>query len=94
MKCKQEFRHGKKQILNVSQGVWIDEQWLHKAGLGSRLQVEMKTGEIRIHAASEITEEAKPSKKGWKTFHTLGDNAVTGCLKNAAQNHDRYLLGG
>jgi len=83
----------KKQILNVSQGVWIDEQWLHKAGLGPRLQVEMKPGEIRIHAASEINEEAKPSKKGWETFHTLGNNAVIGCLKNAAQNHDRYLYG-
>lgn len=83
----------KKQILNVRQGVWIDEQWLHKAGLGPRLQVEMKPGEIRIHAASEITEEAKPSKKGWETFHTLGNNAVIGRLKNAAQNHDRYLYG-
>ena len=83
----------KKQILNVRQGVWIEEQWLHKAGLGPRLQVEMKPGEIRIHDASEITEEAKPSKKGWETFHTLGDNAVIGRLKNAAQNHDRYLYG-
>ncbi len=84
---------GKKQILNVSQGVWIDEQWLHKAGLGSQVEIEMKTGEIRIQAASKTTKKAKPSKKGWKTFHTLGDNAVIGCLKNAAQNHDRYLYG-
>ncbi|MBW1706255.1 MAG: hypothetical protein JRJ86_13980 [Deltaproteobacteria bacterium] len=83
----------KKQILNVSQGVWIDEQWLHKAGLGSRLQVEMKTGEIRIQAASETTEEIAPSEKGWGTFQILGDNAVVGCLKNAAQNHDHYLYG-
>ena len=83
----------KKQILNVSQGIWIDEQWLHKAGLGPRLQVEMRTGEIRIHAASDTTEEVKPSEKGWDTFQTLGDNAVVGCLKNAAQNHDRYLYG-
>jgi len=82
-----------KQIINIRHGVWIDEQWLRKAGLGARLQVEMKTGEIRIHSASKITEEAKPSKKGWETFHTLGDNAVIGCLKNAAQNHDRYLYG-
>ncbi len=40
-----------KQILNVSQGVWIDKRWLQKAGLGSRLQVEMRTGEIRIQTA-------------------------------------------
>jgi hypothetical protein len=83
----------KKQILNVRQGVWIEEQWLHKAGLGPRLQVEMKPGEIRIHDASGITEEAKPSKKGWETFQTLGDNAVIGRLHNAARNHDRYLYG-
>ena len=81
----------KKQILNVSQGVWIDKRWLQKAGLGSRLQVEMRTGEIRIQAAAEKTKEVKPSEKGWDTFQTLGDNGVVGCLKNAAQNHDRYL---
>jgi len=81
----------KKQILNVSQGVWIDERWLHKAGLGHRLQVEMRTGEIRIQSASDTSKELKPSEKGWDTFQTLGDNAVAGFLKNAAQNHDRYL---
>ena len=51
-----------KQIINVSQGVWLDERWLHKAGLGSRVQVELRTGEIRIHSPSETTEAAKPSK--------------------------------
>jgi len=60
-----------KQIINVSQGVWLDERWLHKAGLGSRVQVELRTGEIRIHSSSETTEVAKPSKKGWGTFQTL-----------------------
>ena len=82
-----------KQILKVSQGIWIDECWLHKTGLESQVEIEMKTGEIRIQAASKTTKKAKPSKKGWDTFHTLGDNAVNGCLKNAAQNHDRYLYG-
>lgn len=61
--------------------------------MGPRLQVEMRTGEIRIQAASDTTEEVKPSEKGWDTFRTLGDNAMVGCLKNAAQNHDRYLYG-
>jgi len=82
-----------KQILDVTQGVWIDKRLLHKAGLGSRLQIEMRIGEIRIQAASETTEEIKPSEKGWHTLQTLGENAVAGCLKNAAQNHDRYLYG-
>jgi len=82
-----------KQILKVSQGIWIDERWLHKIGLGSQVEIKMKTGEIRIQAASKTTKKTKPSKKGWDTFHTLGDNAVNGYLKNAAQNHDRYLYG-
>jgi hypothetical protein len=83
----------KKQILNVRQGVWIDKRWLHKAGLGSRLKVEMRTGEIRIQTASEMPEDIKPSKKGWNTFRVLGNNAAVGCLKNAAENHDHYLYG-
>ena len=62
----------KGQILDVSKGVWIDARWLNKAGLGSRVQIEMKTGEIRIRAASETVEESKPSQKGWNTFETLG----------------------
>ena len=81
------------QIIDVSQGVWIDARWLHKAGLGSRVQIEMKTGEIRILAASKTVEESKPSQKGWNTFETLGDNAVAGRLKNAAENNDHYLYG-
>jgi hypothetical protein len=64
-----------KQILNVSQGVWIDKRWLQKAGLGSRLQVEMRTGEIRIQTASKTNEDIESSEKGWHTFQTLGDNA-------------------
>ena len=51
-----------KQILNVSQGIWIDERWLCKAGLGPRLQVEMKPGEIRIQTASETSEDVSPTK--------------------------------
>ena len=80
-----------RQILNVSQGVWIDESWLHKAGLGTRLQVEMKPGEIRIQAASDIMEDTNPSEKGWEAFQTLGDDAAPGCLKDAARGHDQYL---
>ena len=81
------------QILNVSQGVWIDARWLHKAGLGSRLQVEMKPGEIRIHSVSDVVENENPSKKGWEAFLSLGNSAVLGRLKNAGQDHDRYLYG-
>ncbi len=82
-----------RQILNVSQGVWIDKRWLHKAGLGARLQVEMKPGEIRIQAASDMIEDTSPSEKGWQTFESLGDDAVPGCLRDAARDHDLYLYG-
>lgn len=80
-------------VLDVTQGIWIDERWLHKAELGSRVQVEMRTGEIRIRAASKTAEEIKPSQKGWDFLKTLGDNAAVGCLENSAKNHDRYLYG-
>lgn len=80
-------------VLDVTQGVWIDERWLHKAGLGSQVQVEMRTGEIRIRAVSKTVEEIKPSQKGMDFLKTLGDNAVVGCLENAAENHDCYLYG-
>ena len=83
----------KETVLDVTQGVWIDERWLHKAGLGSRVQVEMRTGEIRIRAASKTVEEIKPSQKGLNFLKTFGDDAVAGCLENAAKNHDRYLYG-
>ena len=53
----------------------------------------MKPGEIRIQTASETSEDVSPTKKGWDIFQVFGNNAVMGCLKNAAQNHDRYLYG-
>lgn len=48
-----------KQIINIRHGVWIDEQWLRKAGLGARLQIETRNGEIRIQGASESVEQVK-----------------------------------
>lgn len=82
-----------KQIINIRHGVWIDEQWLRKAGLGARLQIETRNGEIRIQGASESVEQVKPSEKGWDTLRSLGNDAVVGSLKNAAEDHDRYLYG-
>jgi len=82
-----------KEIIYVKQGVWIDEQWLQKAGLGPRVQIESIPGEIRIHSVSALSGEKKPSQKGWNAFRTLGDDALTGCLENASTSHDRYLYG-
>ena len=81
------------QILNVRKGIWIDERWLQKAGLGGRLRVEMRPGELRIQSASDQAPQTHLSDKAWDTFRTLGDDAASGCLKNAAENHDQYLYG-
>jgi len=53
-------------------------EWLNKAGLGDRLQIEMKTGEICIRSASEWDVRIG---KGWETFRPIGDDAEIGILK-------------
>jgi hypothetical protein len=81
------------QVLEVQQGIWIDEQWLQSAGLGSHLQVIVQSGEIRIIAAPTKIESQTPSMKGWSVFHSLGKNARVGKLQNAGVEHDHYLYG-
>ena len=81
------------QTLEVQQGIWIDEQWLQSAGLGSRLQVTVQSGEIRIVAAPAKTEQPISSAMAWSVFRSLGKNAKVGKLKNASVEHDRYLYG-
>lgn len=55
------------QTMVVQEGIFLSKSWLEKAGLGSRLQVAIEAGEIRIITAppdeSEIDEE-----KGWDVF--------------------------
>ncbi len=36
------------QVLEVKQGIWIDEQLLRSAGVGAQWQVLVQPGEIRI----------------------------------------------
>ena len=36
------------EMLEVQQGIWIDERGIRDAGLGTRLQVVVRPGEIRI----------------------------------------------
>ncbi len=81
------------QTLEVQQGIWIDEQWLQSAGLGSRLQVTVQAGEIRIAAAPAKIEQPISSAMAWSVFRSLGKNAKAGKLKNASVEHDRYLYG-
>jgi hypothetical protein len=83
----------KQQVLEVQEGIWIDKQWLHSAGLGSRLQVVVQPGEIRLRAAPTEGEPPEPSEAGWRVFRALGQDAPPGRLPNAAVEHDRYLYG-
>jgi len=81
------------QTLEVQQGVWINEQWLQSAGLGSRLQVTVQSGEIRIATAPAKITPSISSAMAWSIFRSLGKNAKVGKLQNAAVEHDRYLYG-
>ena len=79
------------QVVEVQQGIWIDERWLRNAELGSRLQVVIQPGEIRIQAAPAGEKQQGLSKAGWDVFRSLGQDAQPGRLQNAAEEHDRYL---
>ena len=79
------------QVVEVQQGIWIDERWLRNAELGSRLQVVIQPGEIRIQAAPTGEKQQGLSKAGWVAFRSLGQDAQPGRLQNAAKEHDRYL---
>ena len=81
------------QTLEVQQGIWIDEQWLQTAGLGSHLQVTVQSGEIRIAAAPVKIAPPISSTTAWSAFRSLGKDAKVGKLQNAAVEHDRYLYG-
>jgi hypothetical protein len=80
------------KVLEVQQGIWIDEQWIRNAGLGTRLQVVVRPGEIRILPVRDEAEQPE-SPKGWEIFRSLGYDAQSGRLPNAAVEHDRYLYG-
>jgi hypothetical protein len=47
-----------RDVLAVQQGVWINERWIRAAKLGTRLQVIVQPGEIRILPVPEETEVA------------------------------------
>jgi len=80
-----------KEVIDVRHGIWIEEQWLRRAGLGTRLQVVVGSGQIRILSLPEEAEQQKISDQGWEIFQSLGSDAQPGQLQNAAQKHDRYL---
>jgi len=50
------------QVLEVKQGIWIDEQLLRHAGIGRQWQVLVQPGEIRIIPVA--VSDAQPSPEG------------------------------
>jgi len=78
------------RIMEIQQGVWIDERWLQDAGLGSHVRVVVQPGEIRIVA---VPEEAVPSEDStaWNAFQSLGESPNHGRLRESATDHDKYL---
>ncbi len=81
------------RVLEIQQGIWIEEELLRNAGLGQHLQVVVRPGEIRISSLSAKTEGPGPAADGWDIFRSLGQDAPSGRLSNAAIEHDRYLYG-
>ncbi len=81
------------RVLEIQQGIWIEEEWLRNAGLGQHLQVIVKPGEIRISSLPAEAEGPEPAADGWAIFRSLGQDAPSGRLSNAAVEHDRYLYG-
>ncbi len=82
------------EVLEVKQGVWIDETLIKLAGLGTRLRVLTQPGEIRIvQAQEERPAQLIENADAWAIFQELGQTAPRGKLANAAEDHDRYLYG-
>jgi hypothetical protein len=82
------------KTFEIQHGIWIDNQWLQIAGLGSRVQVSVKMGEIRIVSAPDSkSEQLISSDIGRRVLSSLGKNAKAGKLQNVAEQHDKYLYG-
>jgi hypothetical protein len=81
------------RVVQVQQGIWIDEQWIQSAGLGAQLRIIVQPGEIRVLGLPTEMKEGEVPEKGWDVFRSLGHDALPGRLPNAAIDHDRYLYG-
>ncbi len=87
-------------VLEIQQGIWIDEQLLRRAGVGAQCQVVVQPGEIRIiplavssESPSLEGEQSNATDVAWHVFRSLGRNAPPGKLPNTSTDHDRYLYG-
>ncbi|NOZ04859.1 MAG: hypothetical protein GXP41_00695 [Chloroflexi bacterium] len=79
------------QELAIQEGIWIDNRWVRKAGLGTQLRVLVLPKEIRILPISDEADASQTTPRGWDVFRSLGRDAQPGKLPNAAVDHDHYL---
>lgn len=77
------------QIVELEQGLWIQQNWLKQAGLDDKVQIVIQQGEIRILAA--ITSLNQNQEKGWDVFLSLEKDAPKGQVADISTNHDNYL---
>lgn len=71
------------QNLEIQQGIWIERRLLQDAGLGSRLQVIVQPGEIRILAAPAKADQSESVEELWteearEAWRSLGSDAQAG----------------
>ncbi|MBI5649284.1 MAG: hypothetical protein HZC40_02375 [Chloroflexi bacterium] len=88
------------KIVEIKQGIWIDEQILRSVGVGERCQVLVRPGEIRILPLAIEAEslrsdalESDTTRAAWQVFRALGQSAPSGKLPNTSTSHDLYLYG-
>lgn len=80
------------EVLEVQHGIWINERWIRDAQLGTRLQIVVRPGEIRI--------VSMPGAQGTEEEEELISEdpvlAVTGILSGealSAEEIERALYG-
>jgi hypothetical protein len=88
---KKEKNMAKQRTLDIQHGIWIDSDWLKKAGLGSHIQLIVQPGEIRIRPVPSEPKPKEGEEKGWNVFLSLEADALPGKFPNASTNHDHYL---
>lgn len=66
------------EVLEVKQGVWIDETLIKLAGLGTRLRVMTQPGEIRIVPATDGVDRSRAEWLAFvsETYGSLADDPI------------------
>lgn len=58
------------EALQVQEGIWIDQEWIRRAGLGDSVRITVESGEIRI--VSDISPRPKALVDKPRTWELCG----------------------